>query len=83
MEKAEFNDIVEMILRDTGCNFSLTEEKDALFNMAVERRDTFVVLPTGSGKSVVLQLLPAVMQRLRPHLQPIVVLVCLLVSLLN
>ena len=58
------------------------EQEEALFNF-VCKRDVFVNLPTGFGKSLIYQMAPMVMKELGLCINPIIIVISPLVSLMQ
>ena len=90
MNQPNFSALVAQTARDTHLVLQVTPEQEkALYGIAEEKKDTLLVLPTGSGKSLVFQLLPRVLSSISipdPWVipaAPIVILVCPLVSLME
>lgn len=83
MEKKEMCKLLLDSLREANIKLTPTvEQLDAIYHVAVEKRDTLLVLPTGSGKSLVFQALPALL-RAMGHGKALVLLICPLVSLMK
>lgn len=57
-------------------------QKEALMALVLQRRDTFINLPTGFGKSLVYQALP-LFRELSQDLSPIIIVVSPLISLMK
>ena len=51
---------LESVLEDIDSTFILKEEQRNAIKVFVDRKDVFAVLPTGSGKSLMYQLVPMV-----------------------
>ena len=80
----EFRDFVKKAVHACGKDFETSSEQNkALYEIIVNKRDTFVILPTGSGKSITFQLIPKLYDIIQGKDDGIVVLVCPLVSLLK
>ena len=61
---------------------TLKKEQEALFN-SVCKRDVFVNLPTGFGKSLIYQMAPMVVKELGLCINPIIIVISPLVSLMQ
>ena len=85
MDEKKFREVLEDCWQEMGVNYQATKHQEqALFNVIVEKKDTFVILPTGSGKSLIFQLIPDLVKRKTPiPAKPVVILVCPLVSLMK
>lgn len=89
ISREDFNDAVDSVLKGFAGVTKLNEhQSDALFHL-IQRQDVFAILPTGFGKSLVFQLLPALCRELHNMgyvnypTSAIVLVICPLVALIE
>ena len=89
ISREDFNDAVDSVLKGFAGVTKLNEhQSDALFHL-IQRQDVFAMLPTGFGKSLVFQLLPALCRELHNMgyvnypTSAIVLVICPLVALIE
>ncbi len=59
MNRQSFQDNAQTILTGLHAGWQLFEwQRDCLFELLIQKRDTFVIAPTASGKSLPIELLP-------------------------
>ena len=58
---ANIDSVIDLVCAQHNCRFSLKQEQREAISHLVNKKDVFVVLPTGFGKSLVYQLLPLVL----------------------
>ena len=73
-----FGQIVREYLRQHFPEIEELNKFEAIQSFVFERNDVFAILPTGFGKSLIFQLVPAIAQKLRQDedLNPILLAIC-------